>query len=132
MRIQQKRGNALKIKYVSCFGIVALSLLLAGCGNNKTEESTQVGMQAIAEHEYDDALQAFQIAEEKKENPQMIARGRGIASVGFTVAKSSSNTLHKLLPICILPKCPTAYACEVEPISPRLISPITTSPFSLQ
>ncbi len=84
MRIQQKRGNALKIKYVSCFGIVALSLLLAGCGNNKTEESTQVGMQAIAEHEYDDALQAFQIAEEKKENPQMIARGRGIASVGLT------------------------------------------------
>lgn len=51
---------------------------------------------------------------------------------GFTVAKSSPNTEYVLLPTATFPRCPTAYAADVDPISPLLISAITTRSFDLQ
>ena len=51
---------------------------------------------------------------------------------GFTVAKSSSNGTYSFDPTFTFPRCPTAYAADVEPISPLLISPITTRSFDLQ
>lgn len=64
--------------------LICIVFLFTGCGKSSVEESTSVGMQAIEDHEYADAMSAFDIAEEKKEDPQMIARGRGIASIGMT------------------------------------------------
>ena len=51
---------------------------------------------------------------------------------GFTVAKSSLNVEYDLLPIETFPRCPVAYAADVDPISPRFTSPITTRSFSWQ
>lgn len=84
MKNRRRKENTWKIKYVFCLSMLFLSVLFLGCGNKKTQESTGIGMQAIAEHKYEDALQAFAVAEEKKEDPQMIARGRGLANAGLT------------------------------------------------
>ena len=51
---------------------------------------------------------------------------------GFTVRKSVLNAEQMLFPTFTLPRCAVAYAAEVEPISPRFASPITTRPFSWQ
>ena len=45
---------------------------------------------------------------------------------------SSSNGTYSFDPTFTFPRCPTAYAADVEPISPLLISPITTRSFDLQ
>ena len=90
-------GIKLNNKYVACLGIVFIFLVFTGCGNKSTQESTAVGMQAIADHEYEDALKAFDIAEEKKEEPQMIARGRGIANIGLTDYETAITYLEEAL-----------------------------------
>ena len=51
---------------------------------------------------------------------------------GLTVAKSSPNGVRSCEPTCTCPRCAVAYAAEVEPMSPRFTSPITTRSFSLQ
>lgn len=57
--------------------------LMGGCKGTEGE-NTAAGMQQIQAHQYEDAMISFDAAEEKKEDPQLIARGRGIASSGMT------------------------------------------------
>lgn len=87
----------MKIKPVFLILITIAVLALAGCGSSKAGENTMVGMQAIETHEYNDAFQAFDVAEEKKENAQMIARGRGIASMGLTDYASAIDYFKQAL-----------------------------------
>lgn len=65
-------------------GIVFTILLaITGCNTNKSTENIEQGFDAITALEYEEALNYFTIAVEAKENPQQIARGRGIAYLGL-------------------------------------------------
>lgn len=63
---------------------LALGMTLAGCGNTKENENTAEGMRAVENMDYRSAVECFEAAEEKGENKRLIARGRGIASMGLT------------------------------------------------
>lgn len=80
-----------------CVGILMIGMLFSGCGYEKVQENTQVGYEKIENHEFDNALAAFDVAHEKKENPRMIARGRGIASIGLTDYKSAVSYFKEAL-----------------------------------
>ena len=56
--------------------------MLTGCGND-TAKITE-GMQLIETLDYQGALSAFDEAETEQEDSRLIARGRGIASMGLT------------------------------------------------
>lgn len=56
--------------------------VLAGCGSNTTKITE--GMQLVENLDYQGALTAFEEAEAEKEDSRLIARGRGIASMGLT------------------------------------------------
>ena len=56
--------------------------MLTGCGNDTTKITA--GMQLVETLDYQGALTAFDEAEAQKENSRLIARGRGIASMGLT------------------------------------------------
>lgn len=59
-----------------------LMSMLTGCGNETTRIAE--GMQLVETLDYQGALAAFDEAEAQKENSRLIARGRGIASMGLT------------------------------------------------
>lgn len=59
-----------------------LMSMLTGCGNDTTRITE--GMQLVETLDYQGALAAFDEAEAQKENSRLIARGRGIASMGLT------------------------------------------------
>lgn len=64
-------------------GICCLMIgMLTGCGNNTTKITE--GMQLIETLDYQGALAAFEEAEAEQEDSRLIARGRGIASMGLT------------------------------------------------
>jgi tetratricopeptide (TPR) repeat protein len=83
--------------------IAAVLLLLAGvlAGCSGKNENTEAGMQALRDLDYDSAAICFDSAEEAGENARLIARGRGILSMGrtdyeaavdyFTAALQGSN-----------------------------------------
>ncbi len=58
--------------------------LVCGCGVPKTKGYTQTAMEEIENLEYDTAIESLNAAEEAGENPVLIARARGIASIGLT------------------------------------------------
>ena len=61
---------------------ISAALLLGGC--NSTTEKTQEAMSLVQQLDYDAALLLFDEAESAGENERLIARGRGIASMGLT------------------------------------------------
>ncbi len=67
-----------KIVTMLCCGLTML--LLTGCGSR---ENITLGMQKIEELNYQTALECFDEAETAGENAKLIARGRGIASMGL-------------------------------------------------
>ena len=68
---------------ITAAGVCCLTIcMLAGCGNDLTK--TTEGMQLVEALNYQEALAAFDEAESQKENSRLIARGRGIASMGLT------------------------------------------------
>lgn len=56
--------------------------MLTGCGSDTTKITE--GMQLVETLDYQGALNAFDEAEAQKEDSRLIARGRGIASMGLT------------------------------------------------
>ena len=74
----------MKIRNIIYISLLLTLILFNGCGNKSTDEKTMTGMQEIENHNYADAIISFDEAEQKKENPQLIARGRGIASIELT------------------------------------------------
>ena len=56
--------------------------MLIGCGSDTTKITE--GMQLVETLDYQGALNAFDEAEAQKEDSRLIARGRGIASMGLT------------------------------------------------
>ena len=58
-------------------------LTLTGCNTNRSTDNIKMAFDAITALEYEEAITCFDVAEEAKENPQLIARGRGIAYLGL-------------------------------------------------
>ena len=70
-------------KKIVMAGVCCLMIsMLTGCGNDTTKITE--GMQLVETLDYQGALTAFDEAEAQKENRRLIARGRGIASMGLT------------------------------------------------
>ena len=61
---------------------ISAALLFSGC--KSTTEKTQEAMSLVQQLDYDAALLLFDEAESAGENERLIARGRGIASMGLT------------------------------------------------
>ena len=59
-----------------------MTCMLTGCGSDTTKITE--GMQLVETLDYQGALNAFDEAEAQKEDSRLIARGRGIASMGLT------------------------------------------------
>ena len=70
------------LKYIGI--ILAAGILFAGFGSSEKNAEVEKGMQAIEAMDYETAMNSFSKAEELKENPRLIARGRGIACMGQT------------------------------------------------
>lgn len=65
------------------FIIVMVIVTLTGCGRTSEEPSyTKQGMDAIDNKSYDEALAYFETAANKKEDAQLVFRGKGIAYIG--------------------------------------------------
>lgn len=75
---------------------IACMWIFTGCGQSG-RENIDTGMQQIASHQYEEALASFDAAEAKKEDPQLIARGRGIASLGMTDYETAAADFRKAL-----------------------------------
>lgn len=67
-----------------------------GCAGSKSP-NVDAGMQALAQLDYQAAMNCFDIAEEKGENARLIARGRGIASIGMMDYTSGAAYLEEAL-----------------------------------
>lgn len=61
---------------------LAMTLLLTACGKENTNVS--LGMAAIEEHHYEEALEKFDMAVMESEDLQLINRGRGIAYIALS------------------------------------------------
>lgn len=72
----RKKRNMIKC-YISCLCAV---FLFAGCSG---KENIEAGMQKIRELDYQGAMECFALAQDEGENSKLIARGRGIASMGM-------------------------------------------------
>ena len=59
-------------------------VILQGCGSNKPGENTKLGMTAVEQLKYDEALNYFVAATEAEENSVYVQRGMGLAYMGQT------------------------------------------------
>lgn len=67
--------------------LLILSLVIAilqGCGNDKPGENTKLGMAAVEQLKYEEALTHFEAATEAEENSVYVYRGMGLAYMGQT------------------------------------------------
>lgn len=63
---------------------VLLTAVLSGCGKGGSTSALAEGMQYIEAMDYNAAMTSFAMAQTNGENPRLIARGMGIASMGLT------------------------------------------------
>lgn len=81
-----------KVCNLIVFNILIFScLVFSGCGFNKIGEYTQAGYNEISNLSYYTAMESFQAAQEHGEEPEMIARGRGLASYYLMDYEASVN-----------------------------------------
>ena len=74
-----------------------MTLCLVGCAGNEGRANIDAGMEAIEAMDYVSAMESFQMAEDKGESPRLIARGRGIASMGLTDYAAATKYLEECL-----------------------------------
>ena len=70
------------MRLLACTLLISM-LALVGCNTNKSTENIKTAFDSINLLEYEKSLTSFDAAQEAKENPQLIARGRGIAYLGL-------------------------------------------------
>ena len=71
-----------KISSIIILGLVLV--ILQGCASNKPGENTELGMAAVEQLKYDEALTHFEAAIQAEENPVYLQRGMGLAYMGQT------------------------------------------------
>lgn len=76
---------------------IGLCLLLCGCGAETENQNVKNGMTAIAEMDYQGAMESFAMAEKQGEDARLIARGKGIASMGMTDYEAAVTYLKECL-----------------------------------
>ena len=69
--------------------MLAAMLILVGCNTNRSTENIKLAFDAINVLEYEEAISYFDAAQEAMENPQLVARGRGIAYLGLAKYKEA-------------------------------------------
>lgn len=79
MPMENKKYGLLKI----LFGVLC-AVVLSGCGSRGSTSAVAEGMQYIEAMDYNAAMTSFATAQLNGENPRLIARGMGIASMGLT------------------------------------------------
>ena len=72
-----------KRKVMVVVAMLIATTVLSGCNTNKNRENIKQGFDAVTTLEYEKASACFDAAEEAKENPQEIARGRGLVYLGM-------------------------------------------------
>lgn len=71
------------IRKTGCLVIMIVALtVLCGCGSDKSGDNTQLGMDAVEQLQYQEALTYFQAATDAGENVTYIQRGMGLAYMG--------------------------------------------------
>lgn len=90
-------NDKLKNKIEMLFVLFLLCTLLAGCGKDKAESYTQLGMSAVQNLEYEEALNQFSIALENGEDKRLIYRGMGLAYMGMTKYEEAVDCLENAL-----------------------------------
>ena len=98
MRKKIKKGSQNSIQRGMAFATVLLcGALFAGCGAKTADIEIQKGMQAVADMDYEEAMACFSAAENNGEDARLIARGRGIASIGQTNYEDAVTYLEDCL-----------------------------------
>jgi len=71
--------------------LVFICIFAAGCGFGRMGEYTEAGYNEISNYDFYTALESFDAAVEHNEEPQLIARGRGIAQYYLMNYEASVN-----------------------------------------
>lgn len=89
----------MKLKKIKVLFAAAMTgvLLCTGCTGTEQESYTDIGMAAVANLEYEEALTYFDQALESQEDERLIYRGMGIAHMGLTHYEDAMICLEKAL-----------------------------------
>lgn len=77
--------------------VAAMTVLLAGCSFTNSNENITAGMDAVAELNYDGALESFGLAREAGEDERLLYRGEGIAYMGKTQYEEAAAAFETAL-----------------------------------
>lgn len=86
----------MKKTYIFAMG-AALMLFLAGCGAKEKTDNISLGMEAVQNLEYGEALQYFNAALEVGEDERLVCRGMGLAYMGLSQYGDAIAYLEKAL-----------------------------------
>lgn len=75
----------------------ALMLLFTGCGAKEKTDNISLGMEAVQNLEYREALQYFNAALEAEEDERLVCRGMGLAHMGLSQYEEAIAYLEKAL-----------------------------------
>lgn len=95
VRSPDKMRKQSKLKYIFCL-CVLLAVLTAGCGS-AGNENIEAGMSAIAQLDYEGALELFEKALVNGEDTELIYRGQGIAYLALTEYDAAADAFQKAL-----------------------------------
>lgn len=77
--------------------VAAIAVLLGGCRFTNSNENITAGMDAVAELNYDGALESFGLAREAGEDERLLYRGEGIAYMGKTQYEEAAAAFETAL-----------------------------------
>lgn len=86
------------MKKISIFTIGAVVMLLcAGCGADENKDNIGMGMEAIHDLEYNEAIRYFKDALADNEDERLVCRGMGLAYMGLSQYEDAIAYLEKAL-----------------------------------
>ncbi|MBD5453254.1 MAG: tetratricopeptide repeat protein [Lachnospiraceae bacterium] len=86
----------MKRTYIFAIG-TAFMLLLAGCGAKEKTDNISLGMEAVQNLEYTEAIQYFNAALEEEEDERLVCRGMGLAYMGLSKYEDAIVYFEKAL-----------------------------------
>ncbi len=92
MTIRMKNDKKCKV----FFALAGMMIFLTGCGRGG-QENINLGMDAVAQMEYEQALSCFENALAKGEDNRLLYRGQGLAYMGLTQYEEAAQSFEKAL-----------------------------------